>query len=431
QMSDRVSKRLKAEPLRRLTQAMLLRETWITQTNHIEDGRQITELQFLNEPLEKLQTSQMRKVARELGISFNPGSDENLLSLANILDVPSNRTSRIEAALKGGIQHEVLNARRHTEESQIIAGAGGFGAVTIATNMAGRGVDIKLGGDLAEEVLSTVNRVLRRAGYDSSYNMTLQERLSALQQLDPDDYGIYGSEIKFFLQYMEESEQVRALGGLHVIGSERHDARRIDNQLRGRSARQGDPGLSRFFLSMEDELMRLFGGQQADALMQRLKIDDALPLEMGLVSRIVEQAQTRVEGANFDVRKHLLEYDDVLNTQRAAIYGQRDRIFGKDDLTEDVTDMLRTEVARRVPLALDDEGGPWKLLGWLNQIQPPLQADGGIFPSYALGLLLDDIVERLPANGASEEISSAARRELLALTDKASPTCRPRVARKH
>ena len=165
---------------------------------------------------------------------------------------------------------------------------------------------------------------------------------------------------------MDDMEKVRALGGLHVIGSERHEARRIDNQLRGRAARQGDPGSSRFYLSMEDDLMRLFGGQQADGLMQRMKIDDAMPLEVGLVSRIVEQSQTRVEGANFDVRKHLLEYDDVLNTQRAKIYAQRNRIFTKEDLSEDVTEMLRVEVNRRVPQALEDEEGPWKLCspGW-------------------------------------------------------------------
>jgi preprotein translocase subunit SecA len=121
--------------------------------------------------------------------------------------------------------------------------------------------------------------------------------------------------------------------------------------LRGRAARLGDPGSSRFYLSLEDELMRLFGGAQADGLMQRLKIDDAMPLEVGLVGRLVEQSQTRVEGSNFDIRKHLLEYDDVLNTQRAKIYGQRNRIFTKDDLSDDVDEMLRTEVNRRVPEA--------------------------------------------------------------------------------
>ncbi len=137
--------------------------------------------------------------------------------------------------------------------------------------------------------------------------------------------------------------------------------------------------------------MRLFGGQQADALMQRMRIDDAMPLEMGLVGRIVEQSQGRVEGANFDVRKHLLEYDDVLNTQRAKIYSQRDRIFTKDDLSEDVTEMLQTEVLRRVPEALEDVEGPWKLLAWLEQIQPALATNGTIFPSYTLRLLADEL----------------------------------------
>ena len=169
-------------------------------------------------------------------------------------------------------------------------------------------------------------------------------------------------------------------------------ARRIDNQLRGRSARQGDPGSSRFYLSLEDELMRLFGGAQADGLMQRLKIDDAMPLEVGLVGRLVEQSQTRVEGSNFDIRKHLLEYDDVLNTQRAKIYAQRNRIFTKDDLSEDVAEMLRTEVNRRVPEALKDEGGPWKLMAWLDQIQPAFVVNGDIFPSYSLLLLAESIL---------------------------------------
>ena len=175
----------------------------------------------------------------------------------------------------------------------------------------------------------------------------------------------------------------------------------------GRAASQGDPGSSRFFLSMEDDLMRLFGGQQADAMMQRLKIDDALPLEMGLVSRLIEQSQTRVEGANFDVRKHLLEYDDVLNAQRTRIYSERDRVFTKSDLTDDVIEMLRTEVARRVPEALKDEGGPWRLLAWLDQIQPSISLQNGFYPSFSLKLLVEEIQNRLPANPASGDIRIA------------------------
>jgi preprotein translocase subunit SecA len=292
-----------------------------------------------------------------------------------------------------------LNARRHTEESQIIAGAGAFGAVTIATNMAGRGVDIKLGGELAEEVIAAVNRVLRRAGYDDPFDMPLEERRQALQKVDSTQYGFYEAEVKHFLQYFEDMERVKQLGGLHVIGSERHEARRIDNQLRGRSARQGDPGSSRFYLSLEDDLMRLFGGEQVSGLMQRLKVDDSLPLEARMVSGIIENSQHRVEGSNFDVRKHLLEYDDVLNKQREQIYSQRDRVFTKEDLTEDVDDMLQSEAEKRVKLGLTDEEGPWKLIAWLEQVQPPFESQGDalnpskgrLIPTFGLSLILDEL----------------------------------------
>ncbi len=152
---------------------------------------------------------------------------------------------------------------------------------------------------------------------------------------------------------------------MHVIGSERHESRRIDNQLRGRAARQGDPGSSQFFLSLEDELMRLFGGSQVGGLMQRLNIDDAVPIAHSIVDRTIEQAQTRVEGANFDTRKHLLEYDDVLNKQREIFYGQRNRVFSKDDLIQDVDQMLEVEVEGHVAMAMADpegRGGCWP--GW-------------------------------------------------------------------
>ena len=393
ELSERVSTRLRAEPLRRLCQVLLLRTAWFEKNKSEEDGRAIPELQFLDTPLDQVDTSQMRKLARELEIPFNPEEPSNVSRLLNLFTLSSSDEKRLVSVLQGGISHQVLNARKHTEESQIIAGAGAFGAVTIATNMAGRGVDIKLGGELAEEILASVNRVLRRAGYDNPYDMSMEDRRRAILGLSPTDYGIYEAEVKFFLRHIEDMENVRLLGGLHVIGSERHEARRIDNQLRGRSARQGDPGSSRFYLSMEDELMRLFGGEQANSMMQRMKIDDAVPLEMGLVGRLVEQSQTRVEGANFDVRKHLLEYDDVLNTQRARIYSQRDRIFQKEDLNEDVIEMLRSEITRRIPEALQDEEGPWKLLAWLDQVQPPLVINSHAFPSYSLRLLLDHIWE--------------------------------------
>ncbi len=413
ELSEHVSNRLRSEPLRRLALVQLLRSSWMDNHNREEDGRQIPELQFLNESLEKLDISEMRKLARELAISFNPEDGANIERLTSILELASEDKERLVSVFQAGIPHEVLNARKHTEESQIIAGAGSYGAVTIATNMAGRGVDIKLGGELAEEILASVNRVLRRGGQDDPYDMTMEKRREALLQMDLAEFSIYESEVNYYLQHMKDMERVRQLGGLHVIGSERHEARRIDNQLRGRAARQGDPGSSRFYLSMEDELMRLFGGQQADNLMQRLKIDDALPLEVGLVSRIVEQSQTRVEGANFDVRKHLLEYDDVLNTQRSKIYAQRNRVFTKDDLSEDVTDMLRTEVTQRVPEALKDEEGPWKLLAWLEQIQPPLTIDGSIFPSFSMRLLVDHIWQTASGGDPNGSISSEAAKAAL------------------
>lgn len=394
ELSERISSRLKAEPLRRLAQILLLRYTWFEKNNRTEDGRQVPELQYLVAPLDQLDISAMRKMGRDLGLSLNPEDDKNLITLSTILQLSNGNIDRLANVLRAGIPHQVLNARKHTEESQIIAQAGAFGALTIATNMAGRGVDIKLGGELPESVLASVNRLLNRAGYSDPYNMSLQDRTKALLAMNPSDYGIYETQVNEFLTYVQNMQRVRELGGLHVIGSERHEARRIDNQLRGRSARQGDPGSSRFYLSMEDELMRLFGGEQADNLMQRMKIDDDIPLEFGVVSRIVEQSQTRVEGANFDVRKHLLEYDDVLNTQRAKIYEQRNLIFDKDDLSEDVSEMLRTEVNHRVPLALEDEEGPWKLLSWLEQIQPTMIIGPLYFPSLTLHLLTKHIFDQ-------------------------------------
>jgi len=401
--SDRLSNRLRPEPIRRLMQVLLVRRAWLEANHREEDGRLIVDLQPFSEPLENITPDALRKFALTLpsptgrgegvrGIaSINPEDPANLPNLLELLNLPEESTERLKSVLQAGVPHQVLNARKHTEESQIIAGAGAFGAVTIATNMAGRGVDIKLGGEIAEEVISAVHRVLRRAGYAEPFDMTLEERRQALLKVDPAQYGLYGGEVKHFLQYFEDMERVKALGGLHVIGSERHEARRIDNQLRGRAARQGDPGSSRFYLSLEDDLMRLFGGQQVSGLMERLKVDDTLPLEARMVSGIIESSQHRVEGANFDVRKHLLEYDDVLNKQREQIYSQRDRIFVKEDLSEDVSEMIRAEVEKRVPPALQDEEGPWKLIAWLDGVQPPFAIQDGLFPSFGLRLILDDL----------------------------------------
>jgi preprotein translocase subunit SecA len=388
--SERLSNRLRAEPIRRLLQILLIRNAWLEKNNRFEDGRLIPELQPLNKPIEQLRPEDLRPMAKELGLSLNPEDPANLTRLLDILKLDEPDQGRLKTVLQGGVPHQVLNARKHTEESMIIAGAGAFGAVTIATNMAGRGVDIKLGGDLAEEILNGVNRVLRKAGYKDPYDMPLQERREALQKVDPAFFGIYETEAKYFLNFFEEMERVRELGGLHIIGSERHEARRIDNQLRGRAARQGDPGSSRFFLSLEDDLMRMFGGDQVKSVMERFSIDEDYPLQARLVSNMIEQSQQRVEGSNFDIRKHTLEYDDVLNAQRQRIYSQRDRVFEKEDLVEDVNELLAQEVERRVKEAHENEEY-WRLLAWLEQVQPPFNSPEGIFPPFTYKLLLDEL----------------------------------------
>ena len=391
--SDRLSERLTPEAVRRLLQTLILRLAWMTKHN-VREGEVMTgsELKLLIEPLDKLRMPELRRLGNELGVeSLDPGDTSNQAALLEILNLQPEDLPRLLPLMEAGVPHQVLNARKHTAESLIIAGAGAFGAVTIATNMAGRGVDIKLGGELPEETLSQINRILAASGFEDAYNMRMEERLAALRSITPEKYAYNQEEVNAFFKYMDEMARVRQLGGLHVIGSERHEARRIDNQLRGRSARQGDPGSSRFYLGLDDELMRLFGGEQVEAMLSRFKIDENLPIESGLVGRLVEQSQTRVEGANFDMRKHLLEYDDVLNEQRQRIYAQRDRIFTKQDLREDVTEMLRAELGNRIQSALDDEEGPWKLLAYLDEIQPPLNYSWLSYPSYPLKLVMEHV----------------------------------------
>jgi preprotein translocase subunit SecA len=394
--SERLSQRLGAEPLRRLAQTLLIRDAWIEKHDKSPE-LEIKELQFLNRPLPELNIGEIRPIGKQAGlISTNPEDPENLKRLLKILNLEESDLPRILAGLQGGVPHQVLNARKHDEESQIIARAGAFGSVTIATNMAGRGVDIKLGGDMNEEVLADVIRVLERVNTPDPYGMTNEARLKVLSTLSVDQVGIYQESIDTFFEYFKNMEKVRSLGGLHVIGSERHEARRIDNQLRGRAARQGDPGSSRFYLSLEDELMRLFGGVQMETMMGRLHVDPSLPIESGILGRMVEQAQERVEGNNFDVRKHLLEYDDVLNAQRNRIYSERNRTFEKPDLHGDVIDLLRTELQERIPKALKDEEGPWKLLAYLEQVQPSMifEIEGRSTPSFTLRLVIDEIIQR-------------------------------------
>jgi len=395
--SERLSARLRSEPLRRLLTAELLRDAYYEKQGISQVDRLLPELAFLNAPLSDLKQDEMRRFAQDLPLDgLNPESPENFSRLLHMLELDSALGDRMQSAIQGGIPHEVLNALRHDQESQIIAGAGAFGAVTIATNMAGRGVDIKLGGEIQEHVLAEVRRALSAAGRDP-YGMTSADMAAALRGLDASQLEDAAEAVESFLNFLDDMGRVRQVGGLHVIGSERHEARRIDNQLRGRAARQGDPGSSRFYLSLEDDLMRMFGGERAENLMRIFNIDPSVPLESKMLGRLVEQAQERVEGSNFDVRKHLLEYDDVLNDQRERIYRERDRVLVKEDLEEDVLELLRSELQRRIPAALKDEEGPWKLLAFLEEIQPsisyPAQAERvRSYPLRVTASLLADLV---------------------------------------
>ena len=389
ELSELLSSRLRADALQTLANIQIVRDAYLKAHDIPDDGMRVDALTPLYQPLPEVKAPILRPFARELDISLNPTREENLKRLLMILELEPSNLERLTEALKGGVPHNVLNAKKHDEESAIIAWAGSLGAVTIATNMAGRGVDIKLGGEIAEEILAAVNRVLRRIGIPDPGNMSMDERLDALANADRDAIGIYEAEIEQLKRFIEDSKRVWDVGGLHVIGSERHESRRIDNQLRGRAARQGDPGSSQFFLSLGDELMRLFGGAQVASLMQRFNIDDAVPIVHNIVNRTIEQAQTRVEGANFDTRKHLLDYDDVLNQQREVFYNQRNRVFTKDSLSDDIASMLRKVVKDHVQMALADPEGPWKLLAWLEETQPTIGLESNEpYPSFMLSELL-------------------------------------------
>src|SRR5690606_27146338 len=200
--------------VRRLMQYALVRDHYLKANNLEEDGRLITDLVPFNEPIDKITPDALRAFIKPHGLTSISLDDENNLgTILSLLNLPDSAKERLKKIFQGGIPHQVLNARKHTEESQIIAGAGAFGAVTIATNMAGRGVDIKLGGEIAEEVISAVNRVLNKAGYKDPFDMTLQERREALQKMDASTFGLYEAEIKLFLQYFEDMALVKELGG--------------------------------------------------------------------------------------------------------------------------------------------------------------------------------------------------------------------------
>jgi preprotein translocase subunit SecA len=244
--------------------------------------------------------------------------------------VSIERSEHIAEMLKRrGVKHQVLNAKYHEQEAVVIAQAGRPGAVTIATNMAGRGVDILLGGNPT----GMVPEFLKQIG--ASDDEPTPEQLEAARVLAEKACAA-------------DRERVLSMGGLHILGTERHEARRIDNQLRGRAGRQGDPGSSRFFVSLNDELMRRFGGNSIAGLMERFGLEDDVPIEHGLVSKSIENAQTKVEGHNFDIRKHVVQYDDVMNKHREVIYGERKKILSRESLKDNVLDTVHAEIAELV-----------------------------------------------------------------------------------
>ena len=244
-----------------------------------------------------------------------------------------------------GIRHNLLNAKNHEREAEIVAQAGQFGAVTVATNMAGRGTDIMLGGN-AEYM---AKNDLRKAGLTdeliaeaTGYAETDNQEILDARKLFAEKLAQHKAEIA------GEADKVRAAGGLFIIGTERHDSRRIDNQLRGRAGRQGDPGETRFYISLEDDLMRLFGGDRVTGMMERMNIDEDTPIENKMLSRAIEQAQTTVESRNFQARKSVLEYDDVMNKQREIIYGQRKQVLDGMDVKGIIMGMMESAIGHQV-----------------------------------------------------------------------------------
>ena len=274
---------------------------------------------------------------------------------------------------KRGVKHNVLNAKHHEKEAEIIAQAGKFGAVTIATNMAGRGTDIMLGGNaeyLAKAQLRhdgmSEELIVEATGFGETENPEILAAREAFQKY----YDGFKAEIA------PEAERVRAAGGLFIIGTERHDSRRIDNQLRGRAGRQGDPGTTKFYLSLEDDLMRLYGGDRIGGLLDTFKVEEDIPLEAPILSRTIESAQMKKEGINFAIRKNTLQYDDVMNKQRELIYEQRNKVLDGEDITETVRRMIDETIDSytRIYLADEEVHDNWDLnglrehfLGWVTE----------------------------------------------------------------
>ena len=301
---------------------------------------------------------------------------------------------------KEGIRHNLLNAKNHEKEAEIVAQAGQFGAVTVATNMAGRGTDIMLGGNA--EYMATND--LRKAGYTdeviadaTGYAETDNPEILEARQLFADKLRQHKAEIS------GEADRVRQAGGLFIIGTERHDSRRIDNQLRGRAGRQGDPGETRFYISLEDDLMRLFGGERVQAAMERMKIDEDMPIESKMLTRSIQQAQTTVESRNFQARKSVLEYDDVMNKQREIIYGQRRQVLEGMDVKDVIMNMMNTSITHLVQNAFSGV----QHLDMTSCQELLRQVEGLYFPKYAVRFSQEQL-DAMDAQAVTDAFTQAA-----------------------
>ena len=305
-----------------------------------------------------------------------------------------------------GIKHNLLNAKNHEKEAEIVAQAGKFGAVTVATNMAGRGTDIMLGGN-AEYMAKTD---LRKAGLSDELIAEATGYAETQDQEILDARAMFAAALKKHREEISgEADKVREAGGLFIIGTERHDSRRIDNQLRGRAGRQGDPGETRFYLSLDDDLMRLFGGERITNLMERLDIDEDTPIENKMLTKSIENAQMSVESRNFQSRKATLEYDDVMNKQREIIYTQRKQVLDGLDIKSTVLNMLRASIENHVAVAVSEQGKLTK-----ESYEAALKAcEGMYFPrgmvalseSELSGMTGEDLTDRFFA--ASETVYNA------------------------
>ena len=272
--------------------------------------------------------------------------------------VSIDKSEKLSQILKRkGIKHEVLNAKNHEKEAEIVAQAGRLGAVTIATNMAGRSTDIMLGGN----PLFLTKKELKRQGFTDATikrvdthieesELELDEELAKAKHTFDDLYEKYKEQAK------KEQEAVRQAGGLAIIGTERHESRRIDNQLRGRSGRQGDPGSSRFYIGLDDELMRLFGSERIQGVVEKIGLEEDMPVEHKMLTKSIENAQKKVEGRNFGIRKHVLQYDDVMNRQRQVIYDERGRVLEGEDINEQIQNMIQEIIGSAVTAYIGDNG---------------------------------------------------------------------------